>query len=72
MDTAIETKNPYNINVPKQIIIYFMVGFVLAFGIVFMMFYFDRTIKTVEQVEQKIKLPILGSVQEMNKGGKKK
>ena len=39
---------------------------------VFMIFYFDRTIKSVEQVEQKIKLPILGSVQEFNsKRGRK-
>ena len=35
------------------------------------MFYFDRTIKSVEQVEQKIKLPILGGVQEYQRGAKK-
>lgn len=72
LDKAIESDKPYNINVPKQVIIYFMLGFVLAAGILFVIYYFDRTIKSVEQVEQKIKLPILGSVQEYNKGGKKK
>lgn len=72
LDEAIESNAPYNINVPKQIIIYFMLGFVLAAGILFVIYYFDRTIKSVEQVEQKIKLPILGSVQEYNKGVKRK
>ena len=49
-----------------------MLGSVTAFGVIFMIFYFDRTIKSVEQVEQKIKLPILGSVQEFNsKRGRK-
>lgn len=72
LDEATETKNPYNINIIKQVIIYFLIGFVLAAGIVFIIFYFDRTIKSAEQVEQKIKLPILGSVQENERGSKRK
>lgn len=71
LDEAIQEKNPYNINITKQIIVYFMIGLILAIGIVFVVFYFDRTIKSAEQVEQKIKLPILGSVEEYQKGGKK-
>lgn len=71
LDKATEAEKPYNINVTKQVVIYFMIGFVFAAGILFIIFYFDRTIKSVEQVEQKIKLPILGSVQQMtSKGGK--
>lgn len=70
LDEAITADTPYNINIPKQIIIYFMIGFVLAAAVLFVIYYFDRTIKSVEQVEQKIKLPILGSVQENSKGGK--
>ena len=72
LDTAIEGDKPYNINIGKQIVIYFIVGFVLAAGVLFVIFYFDRTVKSIEQVEQKIKLPILGGVQEYNKGVKKK
>ena len=71
LDEAIEAKNPYNINVIKQIIIYFMLGFVLAAGILFVIYYFDRSVKSIEQVEQKIKLPILGGVQEYQRGAKK-
>jgi len=73
LDEAIESNQPYNINVIKQTIIYFMIGFILAVGILFIIFYFDRSVKSIEQVEQKIKLPILGGVQDIskNKGGKK-
>lgn len=71
LDEAIESENPYNINITKQMITYFAIGFILATGVLFVIFYFDRTVKSIEQIEQKIKLPILGSVQEFNKGGKK-
>lgn len=72
LDEAIINETPYNINILKQLIIYFMIGFILAFGILFVVYYFDRTIKSVEQVEQKIKLPILGSVQEITGRSKRK
>ena len=72
LDSAIEAIEPYNINILKQLCIYLVLGVGIAFAIVFIMFYFDRTIKSVEQVEQKVKLPILGSVQEVNgKRGRK-
>lgn len=71
LDEANESNNPYNINIVKQIIIYFFIGLIIGAGILFIIFYFDRTIKSAEQVEQKIKLPILGSVEEFTKGGKK-
>ena len=70
LDEAIEATNPYNINVLKQVIIYFMIGFVVAAGILFIIYYFDKTIKTTEQIETKIKLPILGSVEQYDKGGR--
>ena len=70
LDDAIVAEKPYNINIMKQLFIYVVIGSVLGFGLLFMLFYFDRTIKSVEQVEDKIKLPILGSVQFYNKGVK--
>lgn len=73
LDEAIEAANPFNINVLKQVVIYFMIGFVLGAGTLFIIYYFDRTIKTTEQIETKIKLPILGSVEQLDrdKGGKR-
>ena len=70
LDKAIEADAPYNINIVKQLVIYFMIGLILGLGVLFIIFYFDRTIKSSEQVEEKLKLPILGSIQVMNKGGK--
>ena len=71
LDYATINESPYNINILKQLIIYILAGLVISLGTVFMIFYFDRTIKSVEQIEQKIKLPVLGSVQDISKGGKK-
>ena len=71
LDYATINESPYNINVLKQLIIYILAGLVISLGTVFMIFYFDRTIKSAEQIEQKIKLPVLGSVQDISKGGKK-
>lgn len=70
LDKASVSSKPYNINVLKQMVIYFMLGIVLAFGFVFVIFYFDRTIKSTEQIEQKLQLPILGRVQDISKGEK--
>ena len=71
LDEAILNKKPYNINIPKQLLIYILAGITIACGVVFIKYYFDRTIKSSEQVEQKIHLPILGSVQEFSKKGRK-
>ena len=68
LDTAEVAEEPYNINIKKQIIIYLFLGLVMGCGIIFIIYYFDRTIKSVEQVETKLGLPILGTVQEFKKG----
>ena len=64
LDYAEEAVSASNINVPKQAILFIMVGLVLGLGIVFVLFYFDRSVKTIEQVEVKLGLPVLGTVQE--------
>lgn len=69
LDEAEEASNPSNVSVTKQAILFIMVGLVLGLGVVFLIYYFDRTIKSVEQVETKLGLPVLGTVQEY-KGGK--
>ena len=70
LDTAEVANSPYNISIKKQAILYLLIGLVLGCGIVFVMYYFDRTIKSVVQVETKIGLPILGVVQEYKRGNK--
>ena len=66
LDSAVEAIEPYNINIPKQICIYLIFGIIAACVIIFIAFYFDRTIKSVEQIEQITKLPILGSIQDFD------
>lgn len=72
IDYAEEAKNPYNVNIVKQTVLAGLCGAVLACGVVFMMFYFDTTIKNTEEVEDKLGLPLLGAVpMSGRKGGKK-
>lgn len=62
LDKAVVSKKPYNINFIKDSVIYLAIGFVLSFGIVFVMYYFDTTIKSSSSIEDKLGLTILGIV----------
>ena len=65
LDRAVEPQKPYNVDIVKQEAIYVAAGIVLATAVIFLMFYFDRTIKTTEQIEQLFKLPIYGKVRKL-------
>lgn len=71
VDEAEESDAPYNINVVKDIVIYIMVGAVLALGSVFVVFYFDTTIKSPEEIENKLELPVLGVIPKVTSRDKK-
>ncbi len=62
IDAAKESTSPYNINVVKQNIIYLMVSVVLGLGTIFVMFYFDTSIKDTQIIEDKFNLTVLGTV----------
>ncbi len=64
LDTAEEASSAYNVNIPKQSIIFILVGLVLGCGVVFIMYYFDRSVKNTTQIEEKLKLPVLGTIRE--------
>lgn len=65
LDRAVESQKPYNVDIIKQEAIYAAAGIILATAVIFLMFYFDRTIKTTEQIEQLFKLPIFGKVRKL-------
>lgn len=69
LDKASTPSGADNVNFVKDEVIYFGIGLVLSFMIVFIMFYFDKNIRSVEQVENRLGLPILGTIP-IN-GGKK-
>lgn len=62
VDVAEEAEYPYNVNIVKDIVIYLLVGIVLACGIIFVIYYFDTTIKSADEVEKKLGLPVFGIV----------
>ena len=62
IDEAIVEKVPYNINFLKQMVIYGLVGVVVSCGMIFVMYYFDNTIKNKKEIETKLNLPVLGEV----------
>lgn len=64
IDNAVEAEKPYNLTYLKDNVIYFGIGLVLSCGIIFIMFYFDTTIKSAESIEEKLGLTVLGVVPE--------
>ncbi len=69
VDIAEEAIKPYNMNLTKEIVLAFLIGLVLSCGLVFILFYFDTTIKSAEEIEEKVGLPVIGKVPEV--GGRK-
>lgn len=69
IDKAELAKNPYNVNVIKDSVIYIALGLVLSCGIIFVVYYFDNTIKSVEQVEKHLGIPVIGTVPTVGKKG---
>lgn len=64
LDNAVVSNTPYNINKKKTTVISLLIGLTVSLGIMFVVYYFDRTIKSPEMIEQIIGLPIIGTVQE--------
>ena len=64
LDTAEVASSAYNVNIAKQSAIFLLVGLVLGLGVVFVMYYFDRSVKNASQIENKLKLPVLATVRE--------
>ena len=77
-DEAEVENEPYNINHKKDVLIFAVIGIVIAFGYVLILNMLDTTIKTAEEVEKQFKVPVLASIPLYNfepaksKGGKKK
>ena len=67
VDKAVVSSSPYNVNIIKDNVIYLAIGLVLSFGIVFIFFYFDTTIKSTEEIEEKYGLTVLGVIPEVKR-----
>lgn len=71
LDSAEIASTPTNSNFVKMIVIYLGIGIILATCVLFVIFYFDTTIKSVHDVEKRYGLPILGSVPDYQKKRKR-
>lgn len=67
IDKAQVSSSPYNVNYLKDFVIYAAIGLVGSCAIIFIFFYFDTTIKTSEEIENKLKLNVLGMVPRVGK-----
>lgn len=62
VDKAEEPENPYNINYLKDSVIIFVIVSAIAFAVIFLMYYFDNTVKSAEDIENKFGLTVLGEI----------
>ena len=67
VDKPLVPNKPANESNLKEIVVINGAGIVLSLSIIFLIFYFDNTIKSSEQIEEKLKLPILGNVPMLSK-----
>ena len=62
VDEAEESETPSNINHKKDVIMFAAIGFVIAFAYVIVASMLDTTVKTEEDVERLVNLPVLASI----------
>lgn len=62
VDKAYLEKEPYNINWPVQMFIFGAAGLGIGCLVVFLIFYFDTSIKSSNDIEEKLGLPVIGNV----------
>ena len=62
IDIAEEATEPYNIGTVKNIVLFALVGLVLSCGIIFLIVYFDDTIKDEKDIEALLNIPVIASI----------
>lgn len=62
IDEAEKPEEPYNINHIKDVSIFLIIGILISIGIIFLIYVLDTTIKQEEDIEETVKLPVLGVI----------
>ena len=70
IDTATLPTSAYNVQPVKQIGIATFAGLFLSISLLFVIYYFDTTVKTKEQIEETLKLTVIGVVPQKRRGSK--
>ncbi len=75
IDIAETSYIPYNIGTVKNIVLFAIVGLVLSCGVIFIIVYFDDTVKDEKDIEALLSIPVIASIPKLDsikEGGKKK
>lgn len=70
VDRATVAKEAYNVNPLKQLVLATAVGVLLSISTLFVIYYFDNTVKTEEQIEKITELPVIGIIPEKKRSSK--
>lgn len=62
IDKAEVQAEPYNIEIVKSAVVFFALGFMLSVGVIFVFYYFDTSIKSSEEIENRLGVPVIGNV----------
>jgi len=66
VDYSEKPKGPYKPYHQRKVLLAAVIGLFLGIGFTFLLEYFDNTVKTPEEVDQRFQLPFLGSVPEIS------
>lgn len=62
IDVAKVQENPYNVNHLKDLVIFILLGAFASCGLILLIYMLDTTIKEEEDIEDELKLPVLGVI----------
>lgn len=62
IDVAKVQERPYNINHAKDLVIFILLGAFTSCGLILLIYMLDTTIKEEEDIEEELKLPVLGVI----------
>ncbi len=62
IDDAIINKNPVKPDIKMNMVVALVLGIMLGVGIIFLIEFLDNTIKTAEDIEKHLDLPVIGTI----------
>ena len=68
IDVAEVDYNPSNDHLIKDLVLAILVSFVIVSGIIFVIYYFDDTIRDIEAIEKDLEIPVVAKVFKDNNG----
>ena len=62
IDVAEPSSMPYNVGTVKNIAIFALIGLILSCGVIFLIVYFDDTVKDEKDIEALLNIPVIASI----------